>query len=72
MAPDIAPTRFYLMPRAMTIAGLVVSGLLALVFALDLFIEFPFNRQSMAMDIGFLVSSLILGFLSWTTLREQS
>ncbi|MBN1854197.1 MAG: hypothetical protein JW829_15825 [Pirellulales bacterium] len=60
------------MPRAMTIAGLVVSSLLALVFALDLFIEFPFHRVSMVMDIGFLISSLVLGFLSWTTLREQS
>ena len=71
MGLEIAPTRFHLMPRAMTIAGLVVSGLLALVFALDLFIKFPFDRQSMVMDIGFLISSLILGFLSWSTLREQ-
>jgi hypothetical protein len=55
----------------MTIAGLVISGLLALVFALDLFIKVPFNRESTVMDVGFLVCSLILGFLSWTTLREQ-
>jgi len=44
--------------------------LLILVFALDLAIKIPFNRQSMVMDVGFLTCSVILGFLSWATLRE--
>lgn len=60
------------MPRFMTIAGLVISGLLGLVFSMDLFVKIPFNRESVCMDIGFLICSLILGCLSWTTLREQS
>ncbi len=60
------------MARAMTIAGLVISGLLSLLFALDLALKFPFGRVSFLMDVGFLVCSLILAFLSWSTLREQA
>ena len=59
------------MPRFMPIDGLVIAGLLALIFALDLAIGKPFGGESKTMDIGFLVSSLILGFMSWTTLRER-
>jgi hypothetical protein len=55
----------------MTIAGLVLSLILALVFALDLAIRVPFNRTNLLMDVGFLACSLILGFLSWSTLRER-
>ena len=59
------------MPRLMTIAGLVVSLLLTLVFALDLLIGVPFNTENPMMDVGFLTCSLLLGFLSWATLRER-
>ena len=59
------------MPRLMTIAGLVVSLLLTLVFAIDLAIRVPFDRTNALMDIGFLICALILGFLSWSTLRER-
>jgi hypothetical protein len=59
------------MPKALCLVGMVVAVLLLLVFGLDLAIEFPFRRASMAMDIGCVASSLILGYVSWTTLREQ-
>jgi hypothetical protein len=59
------------MPKALCLVGMVVAVLLLLVFGLDLAIQFPFRRASMAMDIGGVISSLILGYVSWTTLKEQ-
>ena len=59
------------MPKALCLVGMVVAVLLLLVFGLDLAVQFPFRRASMTMDIGGVVSSLILGYVSLTTLREQ-
>jgi hypothetical protein len=42
-----------------------------IVFGLDLAMGTPFNGASKMMDIGFVICSGILGYLSWTTLREQ-
>ena len=50
---------------------MAVAGLLLVLFGLDLIIKVPFGGASMFMDLGFVVVSLILGFLSWTTFREQ-
>ncbi len=58
-----------LMPKALTIAGLVVSGCLLLLFGLDLALKIPFHR-SLEMDIGFVISAAILGYLSWITYRD--
>jgi hypothetical protein len=59
------------MSKALCIIAIVVSALLVLVFGLDMIIGIPFGKSSVIMDIGFVVFSLILGFLSLTTLREQ-
>lgn len=59
-----------LMPKALTIAGLVVSGCLLLLFGLDLALKVPFRRIDTGMDIGFVISAAILGYLSWTTYRD--
>ncbi|MEN6405178.1 MAG: hypothetical protein ABFC77_01780 [Thermoguttaceae bacterium] len=59
------------MPKALCLAGAVVAVLLLLVFGLDLGLKFPFHRDSLAMDIGMLVSAVALGYASWTTIREQ-
>jgi hypothetical protein len=59
------------MSKALCLVGGVVAALLLLVFGLDLAIQFPFRRISPLMDIGILVSALILGYGSWSTLREQ-
>lgn len=60
------------MSRAMTITGLVISLLLALLFLLDLVIGEPFGAESKMMDIGFLVCALMLGYISWTTFKETN
>lgn len=59
------------MPKALTISGMVVAGLLLLMFAADLAIGIPFSQASVAMDIIFLVCAVVLGYMSWSTYREQ-
>jgi hypothetical protein len=59
------------MSKVLCIIGAVVAVLLLLVFGLDAAVSFPFGRNSLVMDIGFLVCALILGYMSWATLREQ-
>jgi hypothetical protein len=58
------------MPKALSITGMVVAVLLLLIFGLDLGLQFPFKRANTTMDIGFLVCSAILAYMSWSTYRE--
>lgn len=60
------------MAKVLCIAGAVIAVLLVLIFGLDLALKIPFGRASIIMDIAFLVCALLLGFISWTTLKEQS
>jgi hypothetical protein len=60
------------MAKAMSIAGMVVAGLLALIFTADLAVGIPFGRVEMLTDVGFLVSSLILAYLSWNAFRDSA
>ena len=59
------------MPKALSFVGIVVSALLLLVFGLDLAAGIPFKGANSMMNISFIVLSAALGYLSWTTLREQ-
>jgi len=59
------------MPKALCLVGSVVAVLLLLVFGLDLAVGFPFHRKSMMMDVGCLLCAAALGYLSWTTFKEQ-
>ncbi len=60
------------MPKILTIAGLVVSGMLALLFTADLALGIPFGVRpnSWMMDISFLVCAVMLAYMSWATMRE--
>ncbi len=58
------------MPKILCLAGAVVAGLVLLIFGLDLSVGFPFNGASAVMDIGLILCALILGYLSWVTLRQ--
>jgi len=59
------------MPKALTISGMAVAGLVLLLCLLDMTpMKFPFGRPSWVMDIGFLLSAIILGYMSWSTYRE--
>jgi hypothetical protein len=59
------------MPKALCISGLVVAGLVLVLFAADLAVGIPFRRASMMMDVSLLVCAALLALLSWFTLREQ-
>jgi hypothetical protein len=61
------------MPKALCIFGMVVAVLILLIFGLDLTpLNVPFGgTHKLKMDLPLVFSALILGYLSWTTLREQ-
>ena len=59
------------MAKAMSIAGMVIAGLLVVVFGLDLGLKIPFSGAQPMMDIGFVVSGGILGYLSWNAFSES-
>jgi hypothetical protein len=60
------------MQKALCIFGMVVAVLVALFFGLDLLIDWPFQGpHKLAMDLPFVLSALVLGYLGWRTLREQ-
>ncbi len=50
---------------------MVVSALTLLLFGLDLATDLPFDGVSKVVDIVFVVASGVLGYLSWSTFREQ-
>ncbi|MCO6047718.1 hypothetical protein NG895_27760 [Aeoliella sp. ICT_H6.2] len=58
------------MAKAMTFGGMAVAGLSLLLFGLDLVAKFPFGRQSILIDIGFVICAGILGYLSWNAYRD--
>jgi hypothetical protein len=58
------------MPRVLTVAGMVIAGLLVLMFGLDLALRVPFGRASLAMDVAILICGAALGYMSWSTYRE--
>jgi hypothetical protein len=58
------------MSKAMTIVGMVVAGLVGLVFILDLAVGIPFDRANSMMDVGALIGAAILGYLSWDAMRD--
>ncbi len=59
------------MPKALCIAGMVVAILVLILFLLDLAVGVPFKRASVTLDVIFVLSAAILGYLSLMTLREQ-
>jgi hypothetical protein len=60
------------MPRVLTIIGMAVAGLLLLLFGMDLALGFPFSKASVIMDVLFVACAGMLGYISWSTYREQT
>jgi hypothetical protein len=66
------------MPKVLCIISLVASILILVLFLLDLGMGFagmskmaPLGSADMLMNIGFIIFSAAMIFLSWTTYREQ-
>jgi hypothetical protein len=58
------------MSKALTIAGMVVAGLVGAAFALDLAVGIPFDAARPMMDVGGLIAAAVLGYLAWDALRD--
>jgi len=56
--------------KSMPFFGMIVSGLVAILFLADLAAAFPFRRVSVLTDVGFIVSSGILAYMSWTIMEK--
>ncbi len=60
------------MGKAMAIAGMVVGGLVALAFTLDVALGIPFGKRGGAMvDLGFAICGAMLAYLGWSAFRES-
>ena len=71
MGQAVYPLRTLRMPKVLCLTGMVIAILILVLFLLDLAVAFPFSRISMFMDITFVVCAVGLGYVSWSTLREQ-
>jgi len=49
---------------------MVIAGLLLLAFGLDLAIGIPFEGADWRMDVAVVIASIILGYLSWSAMRD--
>ena len=66
----LAGINWSLVDKPFTVLALSVGAVLLLVFTADLATGFPFNRVSLTMDIGWIISSLLLVCISWDTWRN--
>jgi hypothetical protein len=51
--------------------GMIFGILIVLVFGLDLAIKLPFGRPSWTLNVGFIITGLILIYTGWMTQKEQ-
>jgi hypothetical protein len=62
------------MGKAMSVAGMIVGGLVAVMFILDLFLSIPFGGTakggSALTDIGLAICGGILAYLGWNAFRD--
>ena len=60
------------MSKPLAITGLLISGLIVILFLADLVAGFPFRRVSIFLDVAFLVGGLIVAYLSWAIMPPAS
>jgi len=61
------------MLKALCVFGIIVAALFLLIFGLDLAVGAPFNGSNkLSMDLPMVLCSIALGYLSWTTFKEQT
>ena len=59
------------MEKWMCLATIAVSGLLLVVFALDLAMKIPFGGLSAIVDILSMIAAGLVAYLGWDSFREQ-
>jgi len=59
------------MAKAMSVAGMVIGILVALMFALDLVLKTPFGgKAGLLPDLGLAIAGGALAYLGWNAFRE--
>ena len=60
------------LPKRLALITMWVAGFVALLALMDLVIKIPFSgtEHSQPMDIMYLISSAIVGYLGWDAFRE--
>lgn len=58
------------MSKALSFIGMIVSGLITVLFLADVAAGVPFQRRSIGIDVGFILSGLILAYLSWSLVER--
>lgn len=56
-------------PKRLVIGSMIVAGLVALAAILDMALGIPFARH-MVLDILFLLSAALVGYLAWDAYRD--
>ena len=59
------------MATGRALRGMVMAGLVVVLFAAALAAAVPFGRASVVADVGFIVSSLILAYASWLMMDRR-
>ena len=59
------------MSKFVPFAGMSVSGIVGILFVADLAVAIPFSRVRVLADVGFILSSGILAYLSWSTMMSR-
>jgi hypothetical protein len=59
------------MTKAMSVAGMVIGGLVALLFVMDLALRMPFGRiAGVPSDLGMAICGGIVAYLGWNAYRD--
>jgi hypothetical protein len=59
------------MNKAMSVAGMVIGGLVALLFIMDLALKTPFGRVAgVPSDLGLAICGGIVAYLGWNAFRD--
>jgi hypothetical protein len=59
------------MAKAMSVAGMVIGGLVAALFAMDLALKTPFGRVAgVPSDLGLAICGGIVAYLGWNAFRD--
>lgn len=58
------------MSKTLSLVGMIIAGLVAVVFLADLAAAFPFERVSVAADVGFVAAGVMLAYLSWSIMER--
>ena len=60
------------MGKAMSIAGMVIGGVLALMLLMNAFTDFPFGGYGGTLsNLGFAVCGAVLAYLGWSAFRDS-